>query len=259
MPIDISSPESSPLRKDRSMPNTPSHDFKLVRFQVVLMVEPIGKDGAKIYRALLDDVLATFDASPTILPRPDGAPFDFPMLIMNSVNQEWQANIAFERIDLVYQPIGEAIDPNYYDNLVLTLLNVISALEFGIKVKRMAGVLTRYKLQNSASRYLSQQYCQEWMTKTEPEVQRGPLARPQHFELHAHKSYEKLGFKINSWIRNKTASSASAQDNALLIEQDINIVDFPGTYFDQKSVKVFFEVVKNEFDEIINLYHGNRK
>ena len=241
------------------MPNTPSHDFKLVRFQVVLFVEPIGKDGAKIYRALPDSVLATFDASPTILPRPDGAPFDFPMLIMNSVDQEWQANIAFERIDLVYQPIGESIDPNYYDNLVLFLLNILSSQDLGIRVKRMAGVLTRYKLQDSASRYLSKKYCQDWMTKTEPHEQRGPLARPQHFELHAHKSYEKSGFKINSWIRNKTGNSGANNDSAILIEQDINIIEFPGVYFNRDSSGKFFKIIKKEFDNILEMYHGDIK
>jgi hypothetical protein len=66
----------------------------------------------------------------------------------------------------------------------------------------------------------------------------------------------KAGFKVNSWIRIRTAALTGNTYRGVSVEQDLNTVinEQPAHGFSPDALKSFFEAATEELDTVLNLY-----
>jgi len=97
---------------------------------------------------------------------------------------------------------------------------------------------------------LARQYCKDrWL--------RGPLNRPEGFELHAHKTFELLPrLTVNRWVRIKTAKGGFPDYRYVTIEQDINTLseEMDIRRFGPQESAAMFRAAARELDAILGLY-----
>ncbi len=120
------------------------------------------------------------------------------------------------------------------------------------RVSRLAAVVSRHAVHEAPGLVLSRYFCR-------PEITRGPLNRPESFEIHARKSYTLAGkFKINSWVRSKTGVEPGKEGRpVVLVEQDLNTLaeDAETMSFSETEIQSFFSAATLELDAILAVYY----
>jgi hypothetical protein len=120
-------------------------------------------------------------------------------------------------------------------------------------------VVQRFLPEEDPGRALARHFCREELLSQDP---KGPLNRPENFELHAHKTYEMAGFRINSWVRCKTGTLAigDSGQRILFVEQDLNTLAdaIAQKEYDLPAVAHFFETAATEVDAILRRYFPSR-
>ena len=117
-------------------------------------------------------------------------------------------------------------------------------------VGRIALVLHRAATNEKPALELARHFCRDQWLK-------GPLNRPEDFELHAQKQYQLAGrWHINSWIRCKTAKLKPSVESVVFVEQDLNTVaeELEKQDFSSEQIEQFFHDCISEFDSILHLY-----
>ena len=90
--------------------------------------------------------------------------------------------------------------------------------------------------------------------------QREPFNRSESFEVHNHKVYvpqrKDIDYRINSWVRCKSASRVADDSPAILVEQDLNTLpnETDSRRFEPEQIRASFEMAALEADEILRKY-----
>ena len=227
-------------------------DFIVASCQATLFTPEAQLSGAQIVSRLLPKWIERFDGEPIILPIPEMAPRDMPKVILRSVSGAWNCEVAAERINIHWRRRtndADELDLTKFVEVVMPFL--IDYREFiKSRIGRLAAVITRYALQDSAGSFLASHFCQDrWL--------KAPFDRPENFELHAHKRFTLGGQTVNSWVRNKTGKLGKPEDQRaiVVVEQDINTLGEEVNKFGDADIEHFFMSVSDEFDEILRLYY----
>ncbi len=117
-------------------------------------------------------------------------------------------------------------------------------------VRRLAALISRYVAADKPGPYLAAHFCRdEWL--------KAPFNRTENFELHAHKVFSLAdNFRVNSWVRNKTAKLTRQDRPIIVVEQDINtLAEESGNDFRSEQIGQFFSLAPGEFEKILNLYY----
>jgi len=99
---------------------------------------------------------------------------------------------------------------------------------------------------------LIQRFCNE-------ASQRDPFNRSEAFEIHNHKVYTPGGgvdFRINSWVRCRSAVLSLINQPGIAVEQDLNTLaeEAAQRRFAPVELRNFFAVVAHEADSILRKY-----
>ncbi len=237
-----------------------SDEFFMASCQAILFTPDEEVSPAKIISGLLPGWTSRFDGEPVVLPFPGGVPREIPRVILESRTGTWRCEIASSRISVFWRRTTEEnTAPSLAEFFEEASQRLIEYQDFQrSRVGRIAAVLNRFSRVDSPGPYLARHFCQErWLT--------APLNRPEAFELHAHKKYEWSGFRVNSWVRNKTAEldspGAESRQPIILVEQDINTLpeDEPKAAYNPPEIRRFFSLIGEEFDHILKLYHPSEE
>lgn len=206
--------------------------------------------GHAVYRKMSDSWFDFFDGDPVMLPLPDGAPRELPLLILRSKSQNWNCTFTSERIAFQWSmtEAQEEIDVNVFLGKAVDFFNEIQS-SLNTQVCRLAAMSHRHIICENPGILLATHFCKdEWLN--------APLNRPENFELHAHKKYtlyEEL--EVNSWVRAKSAILLPLKNQAIMVEQDINTLsELTENLFSADEVADFFRFAYPELKKVFGLY-----
>ena len=125
--------------------------------------------------------------------------------------------------------------------------------ETSVRVGRLGLVVTRICKVENPAQMLVRRFCNA-------ESQKESFNRSANFEIHNHKEYtpqrEGLAFKINSWVRCKTANLQGDGGPAILVEQDLNTLaaEIEQRRFDPEQIRQFSQAAAAEAEDIFRKY-----
>lgn len=225
--------------------------FEPTEFQAVVYTPGLSLATAKVLSALSSDPESggVFNGDPIVLPNFSGAAVDVPRLVLQSSSGEYRLQVGPARADIFWQRKTEQLRlPEFLDRVAAAVLTRYLEIT-GATVDRLAVVSKKVANEDQPARSLAVHFCRdEWI--------RGPLNRPEQFELHAHKVFRLSGlFDVNSWFRCKTASLApTSGGRGVKVIQDFNTLADADNEFTINQIMEFFRVVPAGFDEVLKLY-----
>jgi len=230
------------------------NDFELNACQAVAFTPDEEISPVKIIQNFLPNWAERFDAEPVVLPASDLLTKETPRIILQNKRTHWRCHMASGRTDIFWQK-NDSLDPgptlaSFLSETAEFLVDYRQFLQ--ARVGRLAALVSRRCAHESPGLFLSRYFCKQ-------EIIRGPLNRPESFEIHARKSYVLGGkFKINSWVRNKTGVLPPPSNrHIVLVEQDLNTLseDAQTLSFENADIRDFFSTVASEFDSILAIYY----
>jgi hypothetical protein len=213
--------------------------------------------GARVFRALPDELLAQFDGEPVLAAPTQGAlqinipGLAVPTIVLRRRDGNAQLSIGPQRADLVSPTghLGGTLEA-FLSRASETLLTVRTLLD--ARVPRVAAVVQWYRAIPTPPLALAEQFCRQDL------MRQGPLNRPENFELHAHKVFRTgFGMNVNSWVRNRSAVVTATNTPVVSVEQDMNTLDDGTVDLEDGAVSTFFRGIAGELDQALALYYPN--
>ncbi len=229
-------------------------DFEFDILRASVFIPEIQSPANLIYRKLPERWIELFDGEPTLIPVPQGAPSNIPIMQLTNKTGELIFGMSRVRVDYEFrsQNIEEPIKSidSFYKQAIDYIIEFVKT--YKLTVQRLAVNTHRFVKQEDPGLYLTQHFCKEkWWKKA-------PMNRPKQFELSAHKRFELYnGLDVNSWIRNKTGISMTTSEPLVIVEQDINTLpeEMDVNRFSERDMKKFFLHNIKELDHILALYY----
>jgi len=229
-------------------------DFKFDMLRASVFISELQSPANLIYRNLPERWIELFDGEPTLIPVPEGAPSNIPIMQLSNKAGELQFRFSRIRVDFELRSTSTKKPVEDVNSFFETAINHIVEFAdiFNLTIKRLAVNCNRYAKQVDPGLYLAQHFCNEkWWLEA-------PLNRPKQFELSAHKRFELYkGLEVNSWVRNKTGISTTTGESLILVEQDINTLpeEMDTCRFSVEEIERFFKHNIKELDHILELYY----
>jgi hypothetical protein len=232
-----------------------SSDFKSLSFLLSVFTRETSLRVGKLLPFLLTRCGDILNGEPVTYPTITKGPVTLPLLSLSDVGKNKRLQVSPGRVDLFLEDKREiAVDvmESWFAWSIDFFLDYLR--ETTANVNRVACVVTRVAPDATPALTLARHLCQDrWL--------KGPLNRPENFELHAHKTFPLQGlFEINSWFRCKTAllgetpQSGRVVPNAIMVEQDFNSLADQEASVSTESIKTFFEVAPSEFYKVLEKY-----
>lgn len=225
-------------------------DFRVQKLTASGFIATEGFDPSAALKHVLRNWSEVYDGQITSLPLPPEAPPDFPSVSVSSKDGAWQVEMSRTRVNLVWAR-RDGSNPQLgrtFSELAARLVTIIEGEEAALG--RLAALVTRTTPLDEPGRVLARQFCQgKWL--------RGPLNRPEGFELHAHKTFSLLrGLTVNSWVRVKTAKAGSPEYRYVTVEQDINTLaeELETRRFNHREAGKMFAAASRELNTILRMY-----
>lgn len=225
-------------------------DFELQRLMASGFAVGDGLDPSTALRQILQEWGHTYDGEATALQLPPEVPPDVPSVILTSRNGASRIEVSRTRVNLTWlrTDAGRRSLRAAFSDFGGKLVRIFEEQEAGLG--RLAAVAARRTTAEEPGRVLSRQFCRErWL--------RGPLNRPEGFELHAHKTFQLLpDLTVNSWFRIKTAKGESGEYRHIAVEQDINTLaeEMESRRFSRKDTRRMLRAAASELDAILDMY-----
>jgi hypothetical protein len=196
-----------------------------------------------------------FDGEMQVLPLPTDVPADIPRVILQSQDSRWRVTMAPARIDSVWRNLVPADASPSLGDLARQCAEVQEQYvrESGVRVGRVALILSRICLTENPAQCLVQRFCNE-------SSQREPFNRSESFEIHHQKVYRLtasgVNYTINSWVRCKSARIVADNRPVILFEQDLNTLaeESATRRFEAQQIEAFMREAAREADEILGKY-----
>jgi hypothetical protein len=179
---------SLPLRPD---------EFRTVFRQATVWVEDYAPTVRQVLNLGMGPWAARFDDEPAVLPAEFELPPDLPRITIPSSNRAWRVEVGRPRVNVIWEsaPGSAQISSDEFARAVVETVYPFLHIDERIRPVRLAFVVRRVSRTPEAARDLASFFVRA-------ELLRGPLNRPEAFELHAYKAYEPAGMpRLNSWIR----------------------------------------------------------
>lgn len=194
------------------------------------------------------------------LPLPEGiVPPEVPRVTLQSDDRNlagraprFQLNMGPARVDFVWTNSSLTEGPPLSD----TVASCVEVLEHYVQannvgVGRVALIVRRFCRCDNGAQELISRYCSE-------ASQREPFNRSASFEIHNHKVYAppEFVYRVNSWVRCRSATITADNHPAISVEQDFNTLaeDMTTRKFDTTDMRLFFETAGRETDDILRKY-----
>lgn len=229
-------------------------EFRLSRIQASAFFAGQQVRPARLLVSMPSGWTSVYDGDPVSLPIPPDAPAEIPSVILSSTDRRQAAQISRARLDLIRDCEGPqepvlATELSMLATRLVELLDRMPNVQFG----RLAAIVARIAERANPGIALAQQFCQErWL--------RGPLNRPEGFELHAHKVFDLSGSgAVNSWMRIRTVKLGNEPFGNILVEQDINTPaeEAEARRFTSTDVTAWYDAAAQQFDQVLSMYFPN--
>ena len=204
---------------------------------------------------VLGDVGEFLDGDPVSLPVPAEAPPEIPRVLLTSKDQALRFDISLNRADFRWQRTDGVLDLTRFLELAERAFQALNRAAESLP-GRLALVVHRFKPQPDVGRALAAHFCRPELLE-DSAAHKGPLNRPEAFELHAFKQFRLDRFTVNSWFRAKTGLiDPKNPRSVLLIEQDLNTPreQLEQTRFSSDDIRDFYRLSATELDMIMRLY-----
>ncbi len=230
--------------------------FTYQALQVVSFYSGVHFSAAKLLPLVLSELNDQLGGDPVSLPLPADAPAEIPRIILSSKDKTLRMQISPLRVDLRWEAVSDVpVQIHQVCDLARKGFSVFSRAT-NAKPTRLALVVTRYHPTQNPAALLASHFCRPEFLVNLPE-HKAALARPENFELHAHKITDLGQFRVNSWIRFKSANlqRGPKSDRIILVEQDLNTAtQAKDNEFDLDRMSEFHKLCMPEFDNILRLY-----
>lgn len=228
-------------------------DFSPLTVQLAIFVAGEGLAPRSVLSIALTDWADVYDAEPVSLALPADIPGEVPSVIASSSDEAMQLQVAREKVSVVWQLRNE---PRQIEEILTMAAHQLGTVtsRLDVRIGRVGAVVRRIAEADQPGVQLARQFCRdEWI--------RGPLNRPEGFELHAHKVFAlPSGLRVNSWVRIRTAIGNAPRYQFVSVEQDINTLaeEAGSRRFRADEVQQFVALVVPEFDSILQAYFPER-
>lgn len=205
----------------------------------------------KFLAQLLERFSPVYGGQPVSIPLPPEAPPEIPSVILTSTDGSQRMDISRARVN-VARLLKDASPGDDLQPIISELADRLSLVAevTGVTIGRLGVVLVSQLAVATPGKVLAEQFCRD-------ELLRGPLNRPEGFELHAHKTFELLpGIDVNSWVRVKSAMSGAGEYDHVVVEQDINTLatELPTREFSRDETARIFGKAAIQLQAILELY-----
>lgn len=249
------------MNYDESM--VPAADqFRILRCQVSFYTPGMGQFKANRTLAwLLSQYMHVFDGDSATVPVPEAVPasIEIPRIILKSIDGKHRLHCGPAKFDLVLET--DCISDAEFSSFLNQAAGIGSAYlkKFQLDAGRIACVVNRAFNDSNPAATLSTHFCKdEWI--------KGPLNRPEDFELHAHKTFRYRDlFTINSWMRCSCAflnddDGKVTPQRVILVRQDFNSLseELNDRSFTDEELNVFLSGVPEEMLKVLDLYFPRR-
>ncbi len=232
--------------------------FRFSGFQAAAFYANLQFTARKVLPRLLGGLADVLDGDPITVPVPSEAPPEIPRLFLGNKDQSLRLEVSLVRADVRWQlkESGLRLDLRQFCDFALRALAVFHEA-MPATPGRIAIVVNRFQPYENSGKAIAAHFCRLPLLSDEP-GRKGPLNRPQQFELHAHKRFNLGKFQVNSWVRVKTGTFAEAgkQQPIVFFEQDINTLPeiLADAEFSEADIREFYNLCVDELDVISRLY-----
>ena len=212
----------------------------------------------KVMPRLLGDLSDVLDRDPITVPVPDEAPIEIPVIILSNKDQSIRMQISRARADVYWhrKQANADMDLNEFCDFAQRAINSYQEAT-QVLPGRIALVVHRAQPDENPAKALAAHFCRPTLLLDEP-GRKGPLNRPEKFELHAHKTFGLDRFAVNSWVRCKTGTirEGTEEHPAILVEQDLNTLAerLTDTEFSMMDIRDFHRLAIRELEVILRIY-----
>lgn len=232
--------------------------FRFSGYQAATFYANLQLSTGKILPRLLSDLGDVLDGDPITVPVPQDAPPEVPRVLLGSKDQSLRMEMSLVRVDVRWrrQAVGHEMPLDEFITFAQRALGFFHRAVSG-RPGRLALVTHRLQLHDVPGRALASHFCRPELLSDEPN-RKGPLNRPEKFELHAYKRFQLGEFTVNSWVRCKTGELATEDRRRpiILVEQDLNTLSeaLTETEFSDDDIRNFHHRCATESEMILRLY-----
>lgn len=232
-----------------------SKQFAIVAVHTAVFTPDHGEfNSAKLVSAVFKSFPDRFQGELQALPMPGDVPPEIPRVVLQSPDKTWKVEAGPARISSFWGcPKGDE-EADFF-GVVARCSEVQEAYvrETGVRVGRLGLLVTRVCRVDNPAEVLIHRFCNA-------ESQIEPFNRSANFEIHNHKEYApqrpELSFRINSWVRCKTATFQEDGGPMIMVEQDLNTLatESQERRFAPEQIRNFFQASAAESDDIFRKY-----
>lgn len=195
-----------------------------------------------------------FDGEPMVLPLPDDAPLDIPLIILQNSNRSYKLTIAPSRSDFFYIHKASSESPVNIDEIYQDYKNIFNKIlpliAEKFNINRLGKVVRfLFELESSSITQLTNKYLKNALVKSPWEIQIIVLEKT---------SINK--FDVNKWIKLKSLRKKSdpKNDKNILLELDINTLEERSYELSLHDIHLFFDnAMSISIAESHNLFIGD--
>jgi hypothetical protein len=232
-----------------------SAGFEFSGYQAAAFYVRLAIGVRSILTQVLGEVGEFLDGDPVSLPVPAEAPPEIPRVMLTSKDRSLRFDISVNRADFRWQRTESVLDLRRFletAQRAFQTLNLAAESQPG----RLALVAHRFKPQQDPGKALAEHFCRPELLENTPR-HKGPLNRPEAFEMHAFKQFRLNQFTVNSWFRAKTGLVDTKNPRSVvMIEHDLNTPQeqLEQTRFSLDDIHEFHRLSSTELDTIMTLY-----
>lgn len=208
----------------------------------------------KVLPRLLQDLGTVLDGDPISLPIPSNAPPEIPRIILSSKDQALRLEVSTSRVDMRWQRVTDDARLDLGE-FTAAALRAFASYQRAIEAHpgRLGFIVVRSAEHENPGRLLAEHFCRPELLSNQP-GKKGPLNRPEQFEIHSHKTFTLGQFRLNSWVRFKSGTRKNRP--ILLVEEDLNTPaqDLADVQFSDDQMREFFSRTALESEAILRLY-----
>lgn len=235
-------------------------DFNVESVQVSLFTPDHSTFAAsRVVAAILRRFGDRFNGEMQVLPVPPDVPAEIPRITLQSDDDRWRLNVGPARLDLIWRQLSDEVEVEIAE-VVRQCVEIGKhyATEVHARVGRLGFVLQHTCEVENPAQALIQRFCNT-------QVQEEPFNRSATFEIHNHKEYvparNDIDYRINSWVRCRSAKSKRGDRPIIRVIQDLNTManEQHERSFNASAIDQFYEMARTEADEILGKYFPDSK
>lgn len=225
----------------------------------IFTVDQTSFSNAKAVAIILQKYGERFAGEMQALKLPPELPAEVPHVILKSPDEAWRMQLSPARVDAVWtnRDLTPAIKLDEVTQDCAGMLEHYMR-EARCKVGRAAFIVHRICFDDNPAKALTERFCS-------PETLKEPFNRSSNFEIHNHKVYTPIAngidYKINSWVRCKTAELEGDGKSIIQVIQDLNTLaaDAKTRQFSTQQISTFFTMARTEAEAIFVKYFPGKE